>query len=139
MLKDFNITYILCELNKYKQLEVYGTIKLLVSDREGTNKIRSICFLDVDDLVEDLNDLLTVFDLFIDSYGYAPRFTMSANKMMKLAQSPILAKLYKEIDERVRLPVINNEYTLSHLDKFLESRGIYLVVKEFLLSNTMKL
>jgi len=139
MLRDFNVTFILCQLNKNKELEVYGNIKLLFNDRESIKKIRSICFIDVDDLVENLNDLLTIFDLFIDSYGYAPRFTMSVNKMMNLAQSSILGTLYKEIDERVKLPVINNEYNLSHLDAFLESRGVYLVVKEFLLSNTMKL
>ena len=63
---------------------------------------------------------------------------MSIIKLNKLINDDYLAKRYKEIYHELKKVVNNNEYTLTHLFDVLESLGIYIEIKEYLLSNKLK-
>ena len=135
MIKDINLDIYLAQPNKYKELEIYGNIKLLLSDVEGFKNIKTYAFVDLDNLVSSIFELQTLHDLIIDTYGYAVKYTMSANKLMDLCKGNDFHDLYKKTVGKLES---SQEYTLTHLNNFLDSRAIFIEVKEFLLTNKLK-
>jgi len=136
MLTDITLNIYLADTNKYKELVIYGNIKLLLSDVMGFKKIKTYAFVDLDNLVSTLDELEILNNLIISTYGYAVRYTMSANNLMKLTNDRNIAEFYdKTVNKK---DVTNKEYTLTHLNSVLESLGVYIELKESLLSNKLR-